>query len=113
MPAKDPAGYMREYRAARRRPIEPRPCEQCRRSFTPQRSDARFCGDACRAAARRNRITVKWLKIINRQNGWGCAELGCPAIDARFSQQRHHVGTGQTEESYWCDEHAAQRRGDR
>jgi hypothetical protein len=106
MPAKDPAGYMREYRAARRRPIEPRLCEQCHHSFTPQRSDARYCGDACRAAARRTRVDVKWLQIIHLKNGWGCAEPDCTAIDARWRQQRHQVGTGQTEELYWCDEHA-------
>ena len=106
MPAKDPAAYMRDYRADRRRPIQPRPCERCHVSFTPQRSDARYCGDACRAAARRNRVDVKWLRIINLKNNKGCAEPGCGAIDARWSEVRHHVGTGQTDVSYWCDEHA-------
>jgi len=106
VPAKDPAAYMRDYRADRRRPIQPRPCERCHVSFTPQRSDARYCGDACRAAARRNRVDVKWLRIINLKNNKGCAEPGCGAIDARWSEVRHHVGTGQTDVSYWCDEHA-------
>jgi hypothetical protein len=49
---------------------------------------------------------VKWLRIINLKHNKGCAEPGCGAIDARWSEVRHHVGTGQTDVSYWCDEHA-------
>ena len=30
-------------------------CHTCHRPFTPQRSTARFCGDACRKVAQRNR----------------------------------------------------------
>jgi hypothetical protein len=106
MPAHDPAGYMRAYRAARRRPIEPRPCEHCHRSFTPQRSYARFCSDVCRSAARRNRVDVTWKRILLLKNGKGCAESGCGAEHARWAEYRYHVGTGQTEVSYWCGEHA-------
>ncbi len=110
MPAKDAAAYMREYRAARRQPIEGRPCEHCHCNFTPQRRDARYCGDACRAAARRNRVEVKWMRLASAYNGKGCAESGCGAEHARWGEYRHHVGTGQTGVSYWCDEHAAERR---
>jgi hypothetical protein len=33
-------------------------CEHCRRAYWPQRSDARFCSDACRQRAHRERIAV-------------------------------------------------------
>ena len=32
-----------------------RRCEHCRKTFTPKRSDARYCGDQCRKAAQRTR----------------------------------------------------------
>lgn len=105
MPAKDPNAYMRDYRAARRQPIDPRPCEHCGVSFTPQRSDARYCGDACRAASRRVRVKVKWMRLAFLKNTLGCAEPGCDAEHARFTEHRYHVATRQTEKTYWCGEH--------
>ena len=53
---------------------------------------------------------LKWLRIVFLKNAKGCAELGCDAEHARWTERRHHVSTGQIEDSYLCDEHAAQRR---
>jgi hypothetical protein len=47
------AEYLRQYRAARRaeRPVRPdHVCEGCGQTFGSQRTDARFCSEACRAA---------------------------------------------------------------
>lgn len=33
-------------------------CEQCRKAYEPQRSSSRFCSDACRQRAHRNRLSV-------------------------------------------------------
>jgi hypothetical protein len=45
--------YMRRLRAEQR--PEPEPCARCGESFTPPRSDARYCSPACRQAAYRER----------------------------------------------------------
>ena len=46
----------RERRNARRRVVhQPRLCDGCGESFTPTRSDARFCSNACRQRAYRER----------------------------------------------------------
>jgi hypothetical protein len=37
---------------------EPRQCATCGVAFTPQRSDARTCGPACRQALYRKRLTA-------------------------------------------------------
>jgi hypothetical protein len=109
MPAKNSAAYMREYRAARRQPIEPRPCERCHQDFTPARSDARYCSDACRAAARRGRVDVTWR---HNPTGWlvddPCSSVvfgsGCTAPTTWEKSQFYH-GTGMERVSYWCDDH--------
>lgn len=46
----------RQKTAARREAIPARPCEQCGKLMEVKRSDARTCGHACRAAARRSRL---------------------------------------------------------
>lgn len=46
-----------EAEAAARRPT-PRPCERCAGTFTPARSDARFCSGRCRVAAHRAKATA-------------------------------------------------------
>jgi hypothetical protein len=33
-------------------------CAQCSKAYRPQRSDSKFCGDACRQRAHRNRLAV-------------------------------------------------------
>jgi histone H3/H4 len=43
-------------RKPRRVAHDPKPCQYCGESFTPTRSDARFCGGACRVAAHRASI---------------------------------------------------------
>lgn len=58
MPVKNQAEYMRRRRAEAKQPRDPFTCPVCHTEFTPQRSDARFCSDACRAADRRGRHTV-------------------------------------------------------
>jgi hypothetical protein len=46
-----------ERRHARRaRPRLPRPCMRCGETFTPARSDARYCSGRCRVAAHRARV---------------------------------------------------------
>ena len=35
----------------------PRQCEQCGKTFTPTRSDARYCSTKCRVAAHRSRTS--------------------------------------------------------
>jgi hypothetical protein len=35
-----------------------RPCEHCGETYLPSRSDARYCGDACRQRAHRQRLSV-------------------------------------------------------
>lgn len=60
--------FIEKYGDARRQPVEPRPCEQCHKDFTPQRGDAHYCSDACRAYARRGRVTItEW---IHNPTGW-------------------------------------------
>jgi hypothetical protein len=41
-------------------PVSPRvsPCAQCNKPYRPQRSDSKFCGDACRQRAHRERLAV-------------------------------------------------------
>lgn len=109
MPVSNPREYMREYRAARRQPLEARPCASCSEPFTPRRSDARYCCDACRAAARRVRVDVTWKRLVGGKfNSRICAGCGAPATRVEY---RHHVGTGQVEKIDWCEDHAAERRG--
>jgi hypothetical protein len=115
VPAKDAAAYMRQYRAARRQPVEPRSCERCRQDFTPARSDARYCSDACRAAARRERVDVTWR---HNPAGWPavsgatrpdpCASVvfgsGCEARPTWQKTQVYHADALERV-SHWCDDH--------
>ncbi len=48
----------RQKAAAQRAAIPPRQCEQCGRSMGSKRADARTCGNACRAASRRQRLAA-------------------------------------------------------
>ena len=41
-----------------RRALGPRPCAVCGQSFTPKRSDSRYCSVACKQSAYRRRNTV-------------------------------------------------------
>jgi hypothetical protein len=38
--------------------VQPRLCAQCGKPYRPQRSDSKFCGDACRQRAHRERLAV-------------------------------------------------------
>jgi len=46
-------------RERRRERRTKRRCRGCRRTFTPQRSDGRYCSDACRQRGYRRRVTAK------------------------------------------------------
>ena len=59
--------YMRRYRADRRLTPKPRKCEHCSEVFTPKRDDARYCSDACCAAARRKRFDIA---LDHNPAGW-------------------------------------------
>lgn len=49
---------LRRQRERRRVVHEDRDCDQCGESFTPTRSDARFCKTRCRVAAHRRKETT-------------------------------------------------------
>jgi hypothetical protein len=70
---KNQAEYMRTRRAAAKTPRDTQECAlgSCHVSFVPQRSDARFCSDACRAADRRGRHTVCAWQFA--EGGWWLA----------------------------------------
>jgi hypothetical protein len=51
--------WWREYRARRRREMRQR-CLACEETFVPTRRDARYCGDACRQHAFRERQAGRW-----------------------------------------------------
>jgi hypothetical protein len=51
------AEYLRAYRAARRTELADHVCEGCGETFTPKRTDARFCKAACRSA--------RWRPIVH------------------------------------------------
>jgi hypothetical protein len=38
-------------------------CQKCGREFPARRSDARYCSDACRQAAYRQRVRPMWLLL--------------------------------------------------
>jgi hypothetical protein len=48
------------FHAHRSVPVSPRVslCAQCNKPYRPQRSDSKFCGDACRQPAHRERLVV-------------------------------------------------------
>jgi hypothetical protein len=50
------ACYWRRRRARLRVAPKPRKCATCRKTFTPQRSDAKTCGSACRQMLYRRRL---------------------------------------------------------
>jgi hypothetical protein len=92
--------YMRARRVAAREAADilEYECPICHEPFTPDRSDARFCSDACRAADRRRRITItEW---IHSPDGWlgrqGGPDEYRPAIcDHNMTDECHATVT-------WC-----------
>ena len=61
------AAYLRAYRARTATPREPHICPQCHQSFAVERSDARYCSEACRASAWRS---ITHRHVIHRLTGW-------------------------------------------
>jgi hypothetical protein len=51
------ACYWRHRRARLRAVVKPRKCAACGKKFTPRRSDAKACSNACRQALFRRRTT--------------------------------------------------------
>jgi hypothetical protein len=103
MPAHNPTQYMRAYRAAQReaRDILEVDCEVCGKTFRPARSDARYCSDACRAAARRARVTLTdW---IHNPHGYTVAQGG-PGQRRPAYCQGENISAGQVCRglAVWC-----------
>jgi hypothetical protein len=61
------AAYLRAYRARHAAAAVPHVCPHCHTAFPVERSDARYCSDACRAAAWR---PVAHRGIKHRSDGW-------------------------------------------
>jgi hypothetical protein len=73
MPKKTPsqkksrAAYLRAYRARTAAPPASHRCPQCRTTFTVERADARYCTEACRAAAWR---AITHRRLEHNPDGW-------------------------------------------
>lgn len=113
------AEYQRQRRARMRAERQPYTCAQCGTPFDPEMSNARFCSDACRAAAWREithrasrRAETGWQYDVN-ESGYpgvhrcihydGVTSCGQPATWLTLSvrnEQRHLAGA-----SWWCDDH--------
>lgn len=50
-------GYQKELKQRRQEARKDMVCPVCEKTFTPKRSDAKFCSNACRQKAYRNRVT--------------------------------------------------------
>jgi hypothetical protein len=116
------AEYLRAYRAARRAEREQRIhlCEGCGQPFTPQRSDARFCSNACRAATWRpithhaaqhrpdgipfepNEYGYPGLRTCMHEDASRkrCQQAATWQHDSLRNQERHLIS-----HAFYCDEH--------
>jgi hypothetical protein len=61
------AAYLRAYRARTAAPRLPHVCSQCQTAFAVERGDARYCSDACRAAAWR---AITHRNLRHSPEGW-------------------------------------------
>ena len=57
------ACYQRKRRASKWRAPVDRTCQHCGVTFTPSRSDARYCSHKCRQHAHRTRITAPAMPL--------------------------------------------------
>lgn len=64
---KSRAAYRRAYRARKAAARAPHVCPQCHQAFTVERSDARYCSEACRAEAWR---AITHRHAEHRPDGW-------------------------------------------
>jgi hypothetical protein len=99
---KSRAAYLRAYRARTATPAVPHVCPACHKTFTVERSDARYCSEACRAEAWR---AVTHRHVTHAPDGWVI-----PANESGAGTRRGCAFEVRTKDRVFCGQVATWRR---